>query len=160
MLPAAHISHLTKGRMRIKIPSKKGDHNYLLSLEKRFADFEGIKTMKINPVTESLLFIHSSDAGAIAAYALTNDLFILEEKGSFPVGLHQRVSGAFKIIDGGLKSATSGEIDIGGFAFLVPLSFGVYQISVGNIAALPWYAAFWYAMNIFLKSGQGTGSEG
>jgi hypothetical protein len=159
MLPLAHISHLTRRRVRIKIPSKKGDRNYLTALKERFSGFEGIETIEINPVTGSVLIIHNSDMRTIAEYAMVNNLFILKGIDSFPAGLQQRVSGAFKSINGQLKTATGGEIDIGGLAFLVLLSVGVYQISMGNLTALPWYAAFWYAFNIFLKSGQGAGVE-
>jgi hypothetical protein len=159
MLPLAHISHRSRGRLRIKIPSKKGDRIFLERLREGFSGFEGIETLEINPVTGSLLFIHTSDLKAIAEHAVANDLFILRGMDSFPTGLQQRVSKAFTSINGQLKTATSGEIDIGGLAFLLLLGFGVYQISVGNLTALPWYAAFWYALNIFLKSGQGTAAE-
>ena len=58
-----------------------------------------------------------------------------------------------------MAAFTGDEIDIEGLAFLLLLGAGIYQISVGNLTALPWYAAFWYAFNIFLKSGQGAGVE-
>lgn len=157
MPPLAHISHRTRERLRIKIPSRKGDRKYFASLKERFSSLEGIESLEINPVTGSLLFIHSSDMRAIAEHAMANNLFILRGLDSFPAGLQQRVSGTFKGINARLKTATGGEIDMGGLAFLVLLGIGAYQISMGNLTALPWYAAFWYAFNIFLKSGQGAG---
>lgn len=154
MLPPAHISHRIRGRTRIKIPSKKGDRQYWLTLKERFSGFPGVETTETNPLTGSVLFIHTSEVGALTGHALANNLFILRQADSSPAGLQQRVSGAFRNINSQLKTATGGEIDIGGLAFLVLLGFGVYQISIGNLTALPWYAAFWYALNIFLKSAQ------
>jgi hypothetical protein len=159
MLPHAYISHRTTGRLRVKIPSRKGNREYLLSLKERFSGLEGIETLEINPLTGSVLIVHSSDLRTIAEYAMANNLFLLKGLDSSPAGLQQRVSKAFKSINGQLKTATSGEIDIGGLAFLALLGFGVYQISMGNLTALPWYAAFWYALNIFLKSGQETAAR-
>ena len=156
MLPPALISHRTTGRLRVKIPSKKGDGAFFQSLKERFSILEGINAIEINPLTGSMLILHSSDERTIAGYALANNLFMLQELGSSPAGLQRRISKAFVSIDSQLKSATSGEIDIGGLAFLVLMGFGIYQISVGNLTALPWYAAFWYALNIFLKSGKET----
>lgn len=154
MLPSAYISHRTTGRLRVKIPSRKGDRSYLLSLKERFSGLKGIEAVEINPLTGSVLIVHSSDERTIAGYAAVNSLFILQGLDSSPAGLQQRISKAFGSVNSQLKTATSGEIDMGGLAFLVLLGFGIYQISMGNLTALPWYAAFWYALNIFLKSGK------
>jgi hypothetical protein len=156
MLPAARISHRSTGRLRVKIPSKKGDHAYLLSIKEHFSGLDSIEAVEINPLTGSVLIMHRSDEKIIAEYARANNLFDLQGHNSSPAGLQRRISGAFDSLDSGLKTATGGEIDIGGLAFLVLMGVGVYQVSVGNLTALPWYAAFWYALNIFLKSGKET----
>jgi hypothetical protein len=159
MLPAAHISHRTTGRLRVKIPSRKGDQAYLLSVKEHFSGLEGVEAVEINPLTASVLITHSSDERAIAQYARSSNLFVLQGLDSSPAGLQRRISKAFGNINSQLKTATSGEIDVGGLAFVVLMGFGVYQISVGNLTALPWYAAFWYALNIFLKSGTETTAQ-
>lgn len=159
MLPTAYISHRTTGRLRVKIPSKKGDLFFLQSLKERFSGLEGIEAVEINPLTGSVLLVHSSDERTIAGYAASNSLFIIQELDLAPAGLQRRVFKAFGSVNSQLKTATGGEIDIGGLAFLVLLGFGIYQISAGNLTALPWYAAFWYALNIFLKSGKEAATE-
>lgn len=157
MLPLAHISHRTRGRVRIKIPSRKGDREYFTGLKERFSGFEGIKTIEVNALTGSMLVIHDLDSERIAGYATANNLFNLQGANAYPRRLQQRVSETFKGMNTQLVALTGGEIDIGGLAFLLLLGAGIYQMSVGNLTALPWYAAFWYAFNIFLKSGQGAG---
>ncbi|MCL4477013.1 MAG: hypothetical protein M1508_12435 [Nitrospirae bacterium] len=155
MLPLAHISHQTRGRLRIKIPSKRGDGEYLNSLKERFSGLEGIKCLEVNPLTGSALIIHNVNGGRIAEYARANNLFTLKGLDSYPAGLQRRLSGTFNDLNVHLKGLTGGEVDIGGIAFLALLGAGIYQIGKGNITALPWYAAFWYALNIFLKSSKG-----
>ncbi|MEK7789910.1 MAG: HMA2 domain-containing protein [Planctomycetota bacterium] len=159
MLPLAYISHRTGGRLRIKIPSKKGDRGYFTRLRERFSDSEGINAVEVNSLTGSLLIIHDSNWERIAEFALSNNLFSLTGLNSYPARLQQRVSETFKGMNTQMAAFTGGEIDIEGLAFLLLLGAGIYQISVGNLTALPWYAAFWYAFNIFLKSGQGAGAE-
>lgn len=123
-----------------------------MGLKERFSRFEGIKAVEFNPLTGSVLIIHQVDGEKIAEYARANNLFNLRGLHPSPAGLQQRISGTFKVMDAELKAFTGGEIDIGGLAFLILLGAGIYQLSLGNVTALPWYGAFWYALNIFLKS--------
>jgi hypothetical protein len=54
-----------------------------------------------------------------------------------------------------------GWVNLGAMAFLILLGAAIYQIARGNLTAIPWYTAFWYALNIFLKSKPSeTGMEG
>ena len=41
-----------------------------------------------------------------------------------------------------------GEVDLLSLAFAGLLAMGIYQLSIGNIAALAWYVAFWCGMII------------
>jgi len=152
MLPNAYISHHTTGRLRVKIPSKKGDQVFFATLKERLSGIEGVKTIETNPLTGSVLLVHGMDVRTIAEFAIANNLFSLKELNAYPAGLQQRISRTFKGLDAHLKTFTGGEIDIGGLAFLILLGAGIYQISMGNLTALPWYGAFWYALNILLKS--------
>ena len=152
MLPEAYVSHQTIGRLRIKIPARKKDQAYLSGLKERLSGCEGIETVEVNPLTGSVLINHKVNSEIIAQYALANGLFSIKGLHSYPTGLQQRITGTFKGIDAQQNTFTGGEIDIGGLAFLVLLGAGIYQLSVGNVTALPWYGAFWYALNIFLKS--------
>ena len=152
MPPVAHISHHTTGRLRIKIPSKKGDSTYLNSLKEHFSGLEGIRDLQFNPTTGSVLILHTLDNQTIAEYAKAKRIFSLTGGNSFPDGLHLRVTETFKGMNNQVKVLTSGEINIGSLAFLALMGAGIYQIGKGNFTAIPWYTAFWYALNIFLKS--------
>jgi hypothetical protein len=158
-LPEAYLVHRTPGRLRLKIPSRKGDISYFASLGKQLSGLDGVDKVMVNPLTGSALFIHNANRAMIAEYAMANNLFSLKRLDSYPTGLQQRVSETFNGFNAQMKVLTCGEIDMGGLAFLALLGAGIYQISRGNIAAIPWYAAFWYALNIFLKAKPGKGIE-
>jgi hypothetical protein len=74
------------------------------------------------------------------------------------VTIQQSVTRSFKSIDTKVKDYTQGTTDIGGLAFLALAGAGIYQISKGNFAAPAWYTAFWYALNVFLKTNKESGN--
>jgi Heavy metal associated domain 2 len=137
----------------------KGDMSYMNSLTEAFSKLPGIEKVIVNPATGSALFIHNIDAGKITRYARSKALFALSHSRPYPSNMHERVTETFKSLDRHVEGFTEGEMDISGVSFVVLIAAGIYQISKGNFTALPWYAAFWYALNIFLKSSPGKGGE-
>jgi Heavy metal associated domain 2 len=149
-IPHAYISHQGPGRLRVKIPSKKGDSVYFSELKKLLTQCKGVTEYETNPVTGSVLFVHGVDIKAVMEFAEGNHLFKLGEGGS--PSYSYEITESFKNLNKHLKGITGGEMDIPGLAFLSLVGFGIYQIGRGNLMAIPWYTAFWYALNIFLKN--------
>ena len=149
-IPRAYISHRGPERLRVKIPSRKGDTVYFSELKKQLTQCKAVTQCETNPVTASVLFVRMADIRTVIEFAEGNHLFKLGEKGS--PSFSYEITENFKNLNRQLKGVTGGEMDIPGLAFLTLLGFGIYQISRGNLMAIPWYAAFWYALNIFLKS--------
>jgi len=158
-IPDAFCSHKTSGRMRLKIPSKKGNRGYFTFLTEQLSGISGIEKIEANPLTGSVLFLYTCGTEAIAEHAETNSIFKLNGLNQYPTNLHQRISNTFKGINDRVKGVTGGEMDMGTLAFLVLAGAGIYQISRGNFTAPAWYTAFWYALNIFLKSGANKGAK-
>lgn len=158
--PKAHISHQTKGRLRVKIPSKKGDKLFFSSLKDSLAKHKDVTEVRTNHVTGSALILHNSDTDTIVKFAEDGNLFSMIDAA---IKSHPRISrdlfNGFKGLDSGIRSATAGELDVPSVAFLSLIGMGIYDISRGNFAAPAWYTAFWYALNIFLKA-KPDGSEG
>ncbi len=151
MIPEAILSHATPGRFRVKVPGRKGDAAYFSALQDHFAQFEGVEQVHANALTGSLLFIHTADLKAIAAFAEGKALFKLK-KGPRTTALSANIVNAFSGFDKKVKKFTGNEVDVPGVAFVTLVGFGVYEIASGNFAAPAWYTAFWYALNVFLKS--------
>lgn len=164
MVPVARMTHNIKGRMRIKVLPRKGDRGYFTSLASDLLKIDGIKNVETNPITGSVLILHETETDKIVDYANEKGLFRLisgemkndpKNNGSVtgsPRRLTSRIADAFKQTDSKMLDATGGQIDIGGAAFLSLVGVGIYQIARGNFMAPAWYAAFWYALNIFLKA--------
>jgi hypothetical protein len=151
-MPVAFVSHQTGSRLRIKVPSKRKDKIFLASLVKEISCIEGVKNVEINKHTGSVLIHHSHDPVTIIETIKTNKLLTFAGPRYARTHLHRRVNDAFKEANVAIRDITGNELDIGGAAFLTLLGMGIYQVWRGNVAAIPWYAAGWYALNIFLKS--------
>lgn len=162
MIPDAEIVHVSKGRFRVRIPSKRGDASYWGTIAERFSGCEGITDIEVNARTASLLFIHESDLTSITRFASSEGIFLLASKATtseYP-SIYDGMTKTFNKVDGTIKEFTRNELDLGSLSFLALVGAGVYQIAKGNFSAPAWYTAFWYGMNIFLKSRPGgAGAE-
>ncbi len=155
MIPEAHISHRTSGRLRLKVTSKREHTGYLKSLPDKFSGAPGINELEINPSTGSVLIKHAGDSDEIIDFVRKRGIFKIKFNSVRPPSVHQGVTSAYRDVDGLVQSLSNGSTNAGGLAFLGLVIFGIMQIGKGNFAAPAWYTVFWYALNVFLKSQPG-----
>ena len=147
----AYVNHLSPGRLRVKIPSRKGDEIFFSSLKGQLSNLPGLENIETNPVTGSILLIHSLDSKAVTDFLKAQHLLKVQVgKDSFT--FHQEVTRVFSAADRQVRGFIGGGMNLGALAFIGLAGAGVYQIFRGNFTAIPWYSAFWYALSIFLKS--------
>lgn len=115
--------------------------------------------MEANALTSSVLLVYGGDLKSVAAFAEEKSLFRLKMLRPAPASMSHNVARAFSDFDKRIKRLTSNELDVSGIAFVTLLGMGIYEIGRGNFAAPAWYTAFWYALNIFLKSMPETAQE-
>jgi len=148
----AYISHTTSGRFRIRIPSKKGDAAFFQSLKDLAGQYPNIHEVAANPVTGSILIKHSLEPAIMEELARTYFPRQSKQLDSPSSNIHRQVTETYNQVENKIKKLTGGEMDVGTLSFGTLLILGIYQISRGNFMAPAWYTAFWYALNIFLKS--------
>ncbi len=151
MVPEAYVSHRTPRRLRLKVPSRRGDLDYFARLRERLADLSGLEAVEVNPRTASLLCLGPVPPRQVAARALEEGLFAIQD-GRVRLGLPERVAGGFNALDGEVRRFTGGELDVTSLVILLLAGTGVYQLARGNWAAPAWYVAFWYALHLFLRT--------
>jgi hypothetical protein len=156
----AILSHRSPGRLRLRIPSKKGDELFFQSLKDQLSSLSGVERVDVNPVTGSILLIHLIDMEKIVQFARDKGLFEIQSGSQNASFLHREVTKAFNILDGRALGFTGGGINLGALASLALIAGGTYQIIRGNFAAIPWYTAYWYGLNLFLKSKPGGNGGG
>lgn len=146
MAEEALISHRTTGRLRIKIPRRKGEPAYFDSLERNCEGIPGLVSAKANPLTGSLLLTFSPGC----------DLSIPDVARKLDIGLRtlvrttpeRKAANQIELISNKVRDFTGGELDLNSLAFLCCLGLGFYQLCIGNVVAPAWYVGFWYAMNL------------
>jgi hypothetical protein len=155
-----YLSHASKGRLRIKIPSKKRDEAFFADLQKALATLPGLDKIETNSLSGSLLIVHTQLPDELASWVKNlAGLSRQKTKAGKPNSIYQMVSGTFQQVNKKVQGFTKGELDVPTLSFMALLAVGIYQISRKNFAAPAWYTAFWYALNIFLKTRGKNGQE-
>lgn len=151
-IPAAHIAHQTVERLRIRIPSRKGEADYFSEVTKALQEKISMAEIQVNPATGSVLLKGPEmNAAAVATVGEEASLFALNTRPSGSEPLSKKIARPIRDLSRSVNRFSGGELDLPGMAFLALIGVGVYQITRGNIAAPPWYSAFWYALGLFTK---------
>lgn len=152
MTPDAHVHHRMPRRLRIKIPSKKGDPTYFSDLADKIVACPGVHDARVNPKTASLLIEFDCDLADLAAYAKKHQLFSLRHAEPLPTTLFGSVARSFDSYNRNLLKWTNGEFDIPSLVFVSLVISGLIQLVRGNVAMPAWYTAFYYALGVFSRS--------
>jgi hypothetical protein len=152
-LPVAHIGHRTADRLRIRIPSRKGDDAYFREVVSVLSKDGGFGSLDVNPRTASVLIKGpQTDWENILSAGERYALFDLEEAAPKAKPLSQKIAAPFRDLGRSIDRFSGGEVDLAGAVFLGLIGWGVVQLARGNFVSPPWYVAFWYALGIFTKS--------
>ncbi|MEW6113595.1 MAG: HMA2 domain-containing protein [Thermodesulfobacteriota bacterium] len=148
-VPEALVSHAIRGRLRIKIPLKKGDESYFADLSDRLSNCPGVEAVTTNLYTGGVLVVHDCEAENIAGFARHEGLFSLKRATGRRRSLLQEVARTFQQYNRSLKKMTGGELDISSLIFLSLVVSGLWQIARGNLTIPAWYTAFYYALGVY-----------
>jgi hypothetical protein len=160
MLPDAVLVHRSPGRVRIRIPSRRGDAAYFTYLRERIKGLPLVHDVSVNIDTASVLVLHAPDVGAIDPkavqdFAAASGLFRLDletaAREARAGAVADQISGLFQTTDARVRTWSQGGLDLPTLTALGLAASGLVQLSRGNIAAPAWHVSLWYALNIFLQ---------
>jgi hypothetical protein len=77
MLATAYLVHQIPGRMRLRVPDKRGDASYFESVSKVLSRHPGVEHLMVKPGTASILVHHHGAAEPIVAAASERGLFAI-----------------------------------------------------------------------------------
>jgi len=162
----AQVIHHIPGRMRVKLPQAKGDHQLLLQIQQSISPLSGVKQVEINPATGSVLVHYDADQHEdfhtqLAEHAESEGLFALKPPELFEadelaakieaeaefLAAHSEtartVVNFVKQIDEGIKRATDNNLDL---KVLLPLGLAVYAFLEAETEAV---TPLWVTLAIF-----------
>jgi hypothetical protein len=154
MLPTSIVAHEMPGRTRMRIPAERKNEQFFAQAEESLKRCEGVSKVETNPLTGSILILHSSSIEEIKEFAEKEDLFVIQTaNNSAAPPLSEQISTGLKSFDTRVAEMTSGRFDGKEAALLGLLVAGAYQIVRGNL----WPAAgtlAWYALSLLPEPGK------
>jgi hypothetical protein len=161
--PSAYIKHQLPGRVRLKIPQKRGDFRYFDRIAELFTDCPGITQLQLNPPAASILICHGTETDFlnIAEFAQTNGLFTLteqpeEETFSIPyLPIPTLTTTGLSRVDESLLDFSQGRLDGRSLLFLALIGLAVRQMAKGNIMG-PATTLLWYAFSLLKEENAKT----
>lgn len=75
MTPIATIQHQIPGRLRLRIPARRGDVSFFHGIVQALSKLPGVEKLDAIPLTGSIIIRHSGSAQAIVAAATEQGLF-------------------------------------------------------------------------------------
>lgn len=152
MIPEAFVVHKTANRIRLKIPSQKGNASFFNELQESLKDVANIEFLQTKALTGSLLIVHSSDLPSLVDAMNKKGLFRVTLSDPRKTKLHSKIEETFTDIDKKITKVTSGELNLAMVLFLALTGTALFQVARGNFNAIPWYTALWYAASLFKKA--------
>jgi hypothetical protein len=170
--PQLYIAHQVRGRVRMKIPSAKGNPELLRQISETFAAVPGIEQITVNPATGSMVVLYDADQHdefrnrlqhhydpAVPDYCaapkteideLTNKIEAEAEFLSQHSDSARAIVDFFKSVDREIKVATNNTVDLK-IVFAAAI-VGFTVIEVGATAATPvWVTLAIFGLNHFIE---------
>jgi hypothetical protein len=133
------------GRTRLRILSRRGDRAFFAELTERLSASRGVRSVRADPLTGSVLVHHDADVPALLMEAAANGLGDLVELALTCPPVAKRLREDAVAIDQAIRRATGGELDLGTVAALGLLAMAGFQLVWGrrpaSAASLAWYGA-------------------
>jgi len=175
MLPQAYVSHHIPGRMRINLPSLKGDGWLLQEIRESLSPLPGVRDIETNLLTGSILLRYSADefetfGARLAEQAERNGLFTLNlpplnsgrrlsMRPAEPVNLTgpsemaRAIAGILGEVNISIKRQTDNIIDL---KFLLPFTVAMYgTFKAGKRVGTPlWLTLILFSFTSFVVLNQ------
>jgi hypothetical protein len=148
MTPKARISHELPGRVRLKIPERRGDARYFASLKAQISALSGVERVQVSALAASILIEHDrSTLEGIMDVLRDKELFEVLSDASSAVPAVDSAHAGMLALDDALSRISRGTADLRTLVLLVLLGLAVRQLLRGQILA-PAVSLLWYAYEL------------
>lgn len=152
-MPKAFIKHQLPGRVRIKIPQKRGNEVFFEELAEVLAVCDSISQLQLNSQAASVLIVHTApNFDEIAKFAADTGLFTLAADGDAEfqtpnLSLAGISSLGVAEVDKGMRKLTFGLVDMRTILFLGFVGLGIQEARKGHIMS-PASTFWWRALEL------------
>jgi hypothetical protein len=152
MTTRAYLSHLATGRVRLKIPAKRGDEEYFQALKTALAARSDIDEVQVSAKTGSVLILHSGalDLAALAQQAAGQGWFEFDPTPPALESLNSLIRRQIDQVDAWMRRFSGSRLDNPSLIFLAFAVLAARQIAKGHIAP-PAATALWYMYELLQR---------
>lgn len=151
----AYVVHALPGRVRLRIPEKKNNHEYFSSLFNLMSKCQGLEKLVINPTMGSILIKYDhANTGDLDKFLEKNNYFCIQEQLKTPSTPAQRLEKSMEKILGNQHNSGALPINVTQMLTLGLVGYSCYQLFRGSWKGPAWHAALWYAYNLHLHGEQ------
>ncbi|MFH0729527.1 MAG: hypothetical protein V2B19_24705 [Pseudomonadota bacterium] len=152
MIPKAELPSCTSHRLRLRIPSRRGDDVFFQDLTQRWLREFPSSEAVANPLTGSLLVIGAPPAtDAVAEFGRRLSLFDLKPAVALSRSWAGSVEATILAFNRKIEQGSGGLLDLTSALFAALVIFGISELIRGHWKTPPWYTAFWYAFGVYSK---------
>jgi hypothetical protein len=154
----AFIAHAVPGRVRIKIPGKRGDGLFFAKLEASLQACADVQSVQVNERLGSILITQGEQSNIkdIANYARSHKLFGLRGEEALPLpsageiflSQLQKTDRLFRQADQMIATGTRGKLDMQSMFFLLFLGLGIKRAWRSHLLE-PDVPLLWRVVEIF-----------
>lgn len=157
-LTSAYVVHSLPGRLRLRIPGKRGDESYFSGLCSRLSNRREVAAISVNVATGGVLVHLRSHYAASDLAAVAEELSLFELKASLrasppPVKRRSPLTAAtagFNGLDRLVLEATGGYLDLKSSLFLTLLAMAARQVVRGQFM-VPGFTLVLQALNMMME---------
>ena len=152
-LVSAYVVHWLPGRLRLRIPDKRGDQEYFADLCQVLTNRREVVSASVNPFTGSVLLCLTAgvEIAEVAARAKELSLFALKRSRSAAKKTLATASLGLKGIDNFIARASDGYLDMKSGLFLLLLILAIHQIIKGRFVVPGGFTLLWYALTMTME---------
>lgn len=153
MLPKAEVPSVVSHRLRLRIPSRRGDQCFFDDLTQRWLREFPASEVAYNVTTGSLLVTGSlPEPDAIVAFGRRQSLFDWKPAAPRSSRWAGGIEASLLALNRKVQQGSGGLLDLTSGLFAVLVVFGISELIRGNWKTPPWYTAFWYAFGVYSKA--------
>jgi len=155
MIPLAYVAHRLPGRVRLRIPSHRGERDYFARTGERLQDCPGVEWLRTDFRTGSILIQHAPelDIFRIARFAEDAELFRVGESWDRGTTMLRGASAQLAGLNAWLQEFSRGRADLSSLLFALLIGLAIVQIFRGKILGSA-TAFLWYALYIARRGGE------
>jgi hypothetical protein len=132
MLPVAYVAHRAGERLRLRIPTRKGDAAFFARTERALTACAGISYAEANPLTASLLLHYRGELADLIEAGAASGLFALEPPIVPTETVLDVVTDRVELIEQLILRGSHGAVDIDTLLFLGLVGAALVQVARGQ----------------------------